>query len=95
MRLDEGLVGLVAQELKPQVVADATTHPRYKYFSSAGEDPYHAFVGVPVIERGILQGVLVVQTVEPRLFADNEVRMLMTAGSQLAPIFGRGGHPRP
>jgi two-component system, sensor histidine kinase and response regulator len=86
MRLDEGLVGLVAQELKPQVVADATTHPRYKYFSNAGEDPYHAFVGVPVIERGILQGVLVVQTVEPRLFADNEVRMLMTAGSQLAPI---------
>src|SRR5216684_2469201 len=88
MRIDEGLVGLVAQELKPLVVADATTHPRFKYFPEAGEDLYHSFVGLPVIERGILQGVLVVQTIESRLFADNEVRMLMTAGNQLAPIVG-------
>src|SRR5580765_771511 len=32
MRLTEGLAGLVAEQLKPQVVADATTHPRFKYF---------------------------------------------------------------
>ena len=32
MRLNEGLAGLVAEQLKPQVVADATTHPRFKYF---------------------------------------------------------------
>jgi signal transduction histidine kinase len=86
MRLDEGLVGLVGQELKPQVVADATTHPRFKYFPEAGEDLYHSFVGVPVIERSVLQGVLVVQTIESRLFSDNEVRMLLTAGNQLAPL---------
>jgi signal transduction histidine kinase len=86
MRLDEGLVGLVAQELKPQIVADATTHPRFKYFPETGEDLYHSFAGVPIVERGILQGVLVVQTIESRLFAPNEVRMLMTAGNQLAPI---------
>jgi signal transduction histidine kinase/CheY-like chemotaxis protein len=88
MRLDEGLVGLVAEELKPQVVAEATTHPRFKYFPDAGEDLYHSFVGVPIVERAILQGVLVVQTIESRLFSDNEVRMLMTAGNQLAPIVG-------
>ena len=36
----EGLVGLVAEQLRPLVVDDATTHPRFKYFREAGEDPY-------------------------------------------------------
>ncbi len=42
MRLDEGLAGLVAEQLRPQVVEDATAHPRFKYFREAGEDPYHS-----------------------------------------------------
>ena len=68
MRLDEGLAGLVAEELRPLVVDDAPAHPRFKYFKEAGEDPYHSFLGVPLVDRGLLQGVLVVQTVEPRAF---------------------------
>jgi len=86
MHVSEGLVGLVAQELKPQVFADATAHPRFKYFQEAGEDSYHSFLGVPVIDRGLLQGVLIVQTRDPRVFSHAEVRMLMMAGGQLAPI---------
>ena len=86
MRLDEGLVGLVGEELRPQVVEDATKHPRFKYFREAGEDPYHSFLGVPLVDRGLLQGVLVVQTVEPRAFNRGEMRLLMTAGTQLTPI---------
>ena len=86
MRLTEGLAGLVAEQMQPQVVADATGHPRFKYFGEAGEDPYHSFLGVPLIDHGILQGVLVVQTIEPRTFAQHDVRMLVMAGTQLAPI---------
>ncbi|HZN11627.1 MAG TPA: alpha-glucan family phosphorylase, partial [Blastocatellia bacterium] len=86
MRLSEGLVGLVGEQVRPQVVADATRHPRFKYFGEAGEDPYHSFLGVPLIDRGLLQGVLVVQTVEPRAFSPDDVRMLITAGAQLAPV---------
>ena len=56
MHLSEGLAGLVAQQLRPQFVADATTHPRFKYFREAGEDSYRSFLGVPVIDRGLLQG---------------------------------------
>src|SRR5258705_6888083 len=37
MRLSEGLAGLVAEQMRPQVLADATTHPRFKYFPEAGE----------------------------------------------------------
>jgi hypothetical protein len=47
MRLNDGLVGLVGEQLRPQVFADATTHPRFKYFPEAGEDRYHSFLGVP------------------------------------------------
>jgi starch phosphorylase len=86
MHISEGLVGLVAQELKPQVFSDATAHPRFKYFQESGEDPYHSFLGVPVIDRGLLQGVLIVQTRDPRVFSHDEIGMLMTAGGQLAPI---------
>ena len=86
MRLTEGLAGLVAEQLRPQVIADATAHPRFKYFHEAGEDPYRSFLGVPVLDRGLLVGVLVVQTVERRTFSQDDVRMLVMAGTQLAPI---------
>src|SRR4051812_22208807 len=86
MRLNEGLAGLVAERLQPQIVADATKHPRFKYFPETGEDPYNSFLGVPIIEHGLLQGVLVVQTIESRVYSGDDVRMLMTAGTQLATI---------
>ena len=86
MRLNEGLVGLVAQQLRPLVLADASAHPRFKYFPEAGEDRYHSFLGVPMLDRGLLVGVLVVQTIDPRLFSADEVRMAATAAAQLAPI---------
>ncbi len=86
MPICEGLAGLVAEQMLPLVVADATRHPRFKYFREAGEDPYHSFLGVPVIDRGLLQGVLIVQKVEPRVFSHDDMRMLVMAGAQLAPI---------
>ena len=52
MRLSEGLAGLVAEQLRPQVVADAPSHPRFKYFAEAGEDLYRSFLGVPILDRG-------------------------------------------
>src|SRR5262245_53896347 len=86
MGLDEGLTGLVAEQMAPVMVEDAFTHPRFKYFPDAGEDPYHSFLGVPLIEGGQLEGVLVVQTVEPRPFSASEVRMLVTIAAQVASL---------
>jgi len=86
MRITEGLAGMVAEQLRPVFVQDATLHPRFKYFREAGEDRYRTFLGVPVIDRGVLQGVLVVQTEDSRTFGDDDLRMLTTAGAQLASI---------
>jgi glycogen phosphorylase len=86
MSLHEGLAGLVAEHVRPVAVEQAQIHPRFKYFREAGEDAYHSFLGVPLIDRGVLQGVLVVQTVEPRVFREDEVRMLAEAAAQVAPV---------
>jgi starch phosphorylase len=88
MRLDEGLAGLAAQQLQPLMVEDAKLHSRYKHFSEAGEEAYRSFLGVPLFDRGLLVGVLVVQTAEARTFLPNEIHALVAAGNQLAPIVG-------
>ena len=86
MPLSEGLAGLVAEKVLPVAVSDAQSHPRYKYFKESGEEIYHSFLGVPLIDSGILQGVLVVQTKEPRIFREDEIRMLVEAANEVAPV---------
>jgi starch phosphorylase len=86
MEVHEGLTGLVAELVRPVAVEQVRQHPRFKYFRDAGEDAYQSFLGVPLIDRGILQGVLVVQTIEARVFKENEIRMLTEAATQVAPV---------
>jgi glycogen phosphorylase len=86
MAIHEGLAGLVAEQVRPVAVEQAHSHPRFKYFREAGEDDYQSFLGVPLIDRGVLQGVLVVQTAEPRIFLEEEIRMLTEAAAQVAPV---------
>ncbi len=84
MALDEGLVGLVAQRAEPLNLADAPLHPRYKHIDNIGEEPYHAFLGAPIVLRGEVLGVLVVQDREPRHFSDDQESFLVTLAAQLA-----------
>jgi len=86
MPINEGLAGLVAEQVLPVAVEDVRNHPRFKYFRESGEELYHSFLGVPLIDRGILQGVLIVQTKDPREFLETEIRMLVEAANQVAPV---------
>ena len=86
MATHEGLVGLVAEQLHPVAVEEVKSHPRFKYFSEAGEDAYRSFLGVPLIDQGLLQGVLTVQTITPRIYHEDEIRMLTEAAAQVAPV---------
>ncbi len=86
MATHEGLVGLVAEQLRPVAVEEVKSHPRFKYFSEAGEDAYRSFLGVPLIDQGLLQGVLTVQTISPRVYHEEEIRMLSEAAAQVAPV---------
>src|ERR1700722_12607816 len=84
--LHEGLTGLVAEQMRPIAEENAKNHPRFKYFKDAGEDAYQSFMGVPLIDEGVLQGILAVQTREPRVFRDDEIRMMVEAAAEVAPI---------
>src|ERR1700722_5266412 len=82
----EGLAGLVAERVGPVAVEQVKNHPRFKFFSEAGEEAFQSFLVVPLIDRGVLQGVLVVQTVAPRVFREEEVRMLTEAAAQVGSV---------
>ncbi|MBL8221120.1 MAG: alpha-glucan family phosphorylase [Bryobacterales bacterium] len=86
LALSEGLAGLVAEQVAPVAVAQVKQHPRFKYFREAGEDEYQSFLGVPLIDRGVLQGVLVVQTKDVRAFGEHEVRTMVEAAAEVAPL---------
>jgi glycogen phosphorylase len=86
LALHEGLAGLVAEQVRPVAVASVQSHPRFKYFQEAGEDSFQSFLGVPLLDRGVLQGVLVVQTLAIRTFTEDEIQTLVEAASQVAPV---------
>ncbi len=86
LALHEGLVGLVAEQVRHVSVEQVKNHPRFKYFTEAGEDQYQSFLGVPLIDRGVLQGVLVVQNKETRAFTDEEIHLLGEAATEVAPV---------
>ena len=80
----EGLVGLVAQRAESINLDNAPLHPRYKHIANIGEEPYHAFLGAPILLRGEVLGVLVVQDRDPRRFSDDQESFLVTLAAQLA-----------
>jgi glycogen phosphorylase len=86
MGIHEGLAGLVAEQVQPVAVEQVKTHPRFKYFREAGEDDYQSFLGVPLVDLGVLQGVLVVQTIASRVFTEEDIATLVAAAAQVAPI---------
>jgi len=86
MSVDEGLTGMTMEKLEPVAVVDAIAHPRYKYFPETGEERYHSFVGIPLLDRGSPIGVLVVQTLRPRRFGSSELRMLRTLATQVSGV---------
>jgi phosphotransferase system enzyme I (PtsP) len=86
MGTGEGLTGLVIERMKPVMVADTLSHPRYKYFPETHEEHFHSFLGVPLIDRKMPLGVLVVQTSRRREFSRDEIRLLTTISGQAASI---------
>ena len=89
--LGEGLVGMVGEREEPVNIEDAPSHPRYRFASETGENPYHAFLGVPIIQYGTVLGVLVVRQREHRRFAEQEEAFLVTLAAQLAGAITHAG----
>ena len=91
LAIDEGLVGQIAQTAQPLSIQDAPRHPAFSYRPETGEDPYHAFLGVPVLKGGRVEGVLTVQNRTARVYQDDEIDSLQTIAMVLAEIVPTAG----
>ncbi|NJC40944.1 phosphotransferase system enzyme I (PtsP) [Brevundimonas alba] len=90
LRPGEGLVGEVARSAEPISLSDAPSHPSFAYRPETGEDPYHAFLGAPLLRGGRAIGVLVVQNRSERRYDEEEVEDIQTIAMVLAETVASG-----
>jgi len=89
LAFDEGIVGLVGRLAEPINLADAQSHPSFKYIPSVKEERFRSFLGVPIISRRQLLGVLVVQQRDHRQFDESEESFLVTLATQMATLLSQ------
>lgn len=90
LKENEGLVGLVAETARPLNIADAPQHSRFSYRPETGEDPFNAFLGVPIVRSERVFGVLVVQNRASRVYTEEEVESLQTVAMVLMEMVAAG-----
>jgi two-component sensor histidine kinase len=85
-KLGQGYTGWVSKQGVPLQVEDALADPRFAEEASAWPTPYRGLLAMPIIfftvER--LQGVIAVQSAEPRVFSEDEARFLEIVAGQIA-----------
>ena len=86
MKTSEGLTGLVIEKKGVVSIENAPAHPRFKYFRETHEEKFHSFLGIPMFERKTPEGVIVIQTKEPRIFTAAEISTLATIAYQISSI---------
>src|SRR5277367_122675 len=80
----EGLVGEIMRLGRPLNLSDAPAHPAFSYRPETGEDPFHSFLGVPLLRGGRAIGVLVVQNRTSRIYTEDDVEDLQIIAMVLA-----------
>ena len=86
LNVGEGLVGLVGQREEIVNLDNAPKHERFAYLPETGEELYNSFLGVPVMYRRKVMGVLVVQNKEPQDFSEAAESFLVTLCAQLSGV---------
>ncbi|MBX3565504.1 MAG: phosphoenolpyruvate--protein phosphotransferase [Sphingomonas sp.] len=84
--LGEGLVGTIAANVETLNLDEAEMHPAFAYRPETGEEVFHSFAGVPIIRRERAVGVLAVQHMEPRRYAEVEIEALQTVAMVLSEL---------
>lgn len=90
LRVGEGVVGEIAAHARPLALADAWSHPSFVFRPETGEEPFRSLLGVPILRGGRVVGVLVVQSLAPRSYLDEEVETLETVAMVLAELLASG-----
>jgi two-component system, sensor histidine kinase PdtaS len=84
MRPGEGITGTAAVERAPVMIpSQAHLDPRFKLFRNLPEEEYESILAVPILAREKLEGALNVRTREPRVYADDEIELLLAIAAQV------------
>ncbi len=80
----EGIVGLVAKEKEPIVIADVLEDKRYKEKTLAKKEKLVSMLSVPMMKKDEIIGVINVYTVDPYEFTKSDIDLLSAAANQAA-----------
>jgi len=84
IKLNEGIVGLVAREKKPKLIFDVLKEEQYKEKKLARKESLVSMASIPMMVKGKVIGVLNVYTNKPYEFSKAEVTLLSTIANQAA-----------
>jgi len=84
IKLNEGIVGLVAREKKPKIIYDVLKEEQYKEKKLARKEGLVSMASIPMMVRDKVIGVLNVYTNKPYEFSKAEVTLLSTIANQAA-----------
>ena len=84
IKLNEGIVGLVAREKKPKIIFDVLKEEQYKEKKLARKEGLVSMASIPMMVKDKVIGVLNVYTNRPYEFTKAEVTLLSTIANQAA-----------
>lgn len=85
LKMSEGVVGYIASQNQPLVLADVLKEPRFKEKEMAKKLGLVSMIGVPLTEKeNKVIGVLDCFTVEPHEFSETEINLIKTVANQAA-----------
>ncbi|CAK0741613.1 phosphoenolpyruvate-protein phosphotransferase PtsP [Gammaproteobacteria bacterium] len=80
----QGVVTLVVERAEPVNLEHAPNHPRFLLIPETSEEPYHSFLGVPIINHRKVLGVLITQRKAAERSDDDQVAFQVTVAAALA-----------
>jgi len=84
IKLNEGIVGLVAREKKPKIIFDVLKEEQYKEKKLARKEGLVSMASIPMMVKDKVIGVLNVYTNKPYEFTKAEISLLSTIANQAA-----------
>ena len=84
--IGRGIAGSIAGSVAPLVIDDLSTREAVRHWLT---NRMRSFMGVPLVYRGQVRGVIHVATVEQRHFSDDEVGVLELAATRIAAALER------
>ena len=84
IKLNEGIVGLVAREKKPKIIFNVLKEEQYKEKKLATKEGLVSMASIPMMVKDEVIGVLNVYTNNPYEFTEAEISLLSTIANQAA-----------